>query len=71
MNDRPGNGFSEYKRLILHELEFLHEQREKHEKRIRELEHALSVIGTKVAFWGAIAGTVAAVIAGVVVALFK
>ena len=56
------NGWGEYQKLVLNELERLNEQQEKINVKIDKLAIEIATLRVKAGMWGALAGTVPALV---------
>ena len=65
------NGWAEWSRFVLKELERLGESCESLRKDIQMLRDDVIMLKTKTAMWGAIAGTIAGLIGSGIVSLLK
>ena len=66
--DRDGNGWTEYKRLVINELERTNLRLDRMDKRLGRIERNITILQTKAATWAA---SIAIIISGGVSLLIK
>ena len=70
-NNYPTNGWSEYKKLVLKQLEMLDAKTDRIETKLDKINTKVTILETKAWMWGAMAGLAITFVIQVLLTIFK